>query len=198
MPKMVVSAQELMRSLFPQTSSEASVPSDESSVVSWTDSSSDAPWVFSSSDKSFSKVALRESFSKGGALFGCSSKEACLLGEGEFNDDSRATLGENWGGSVSKGVLPFDLLKEFNTSKDISPFSPVAPPFPFPFLFLVMTWGNRNTTHTRVLAGQSVGGVTSFMKHGIPCCWLVIKLGTPQDKRLDRSALCAQTLQIVP
>jgi len=46
--------------------------------------------------------------------------------------------------------------------------------------------GRRNTTHSRVLAGQS-GGVTSFMKHGIPCCWLVVKLGTPQDRRLDRS-----------
>jgi hypothetical protein len=107
-------------------------------------------------------------------LFRCSSKEAlfwrfskgaCLLGERESNDDPRATFGENRGGSASKGGLLFVLLKEFNnTSKDISPFSPDSPHLPFPFFFLVMTRGKRNTTHTRVLAGQSGG--TSFTKHG--------------------------------
>ena len=25
------------------------------------------------------------------------------------------------------------------------------------------------------------------MKHGIPCCWLVVELGTPQEQRLGRT-----------
>ena len=87
---------------------------------------------------------------------------------------------------MSNSFMPPALLKEFTVSKDIRPFPALLFPLPFPFFFLVMAQGHRNTTHTRVLAGQS-GGVTSFMKHGIPCCWLVVKLGTPQDRRLDRS-----------
>ncbi len=121
-----------------------------------------------------------------GALSGRSSNGAPSLGEGETNDGAGAASGMRQGGSVSNRVIPPALLKEFNVSRDILPVSPVSLPFPVPFFFLVMTQGNRNTTHTRVLAGQS-GGITSFMKHGIPCCWLVVKLGTPQDRRLDRS-----------
>ena len=28
---------------------------------------------------------------------------------------------------------------------------------------------------------------SSFMKHGIPCCWLVVELGTPREQRPGRT-----------
>ncbi len=118
------------------------------------------------------------------------SAEVLLQGLPCFRRESliKAILGKPSGGYVSKGGLLFVLLKEFITSKDISPFSPFSPwppHFPFPFFFLVMTRGHRNTTHIRVLVGQSGGG-SSFMNS---YCWLLVVVGLvkPPDQRLDRS-----------